>query len=278
MPAAKRCRRAVRGFALLGATRARTSRPYARLRPATIPHAKNGIWTFGKVHSFINTNKLNQRYMKRSFSLMFFVLLMVTMVVSTATAQPNSKKKKKKKETTEDYFDERGSLKDRLWYGINGGGGFGGNQGISSFQITAIPMVGYKITDYWSAGPRIGLGYNYIKIQQQSADPLVVQPLSYTVAAFSRLKFLRMFFFHVEYGLESNEDIDPDGDGFLEFSTATGKIITERFNNDAFNIGLGYNAGDGGLGYEIGLFYKALEPKNSDNLPFDIRVGLTYKF
>ena len=216
--------------------------------------------------------------MKHILGISLFALLLVVLTTSAATAQTKSKTKKKKKENVEEYFDERGSFKDRLWYGANGGGGLGGNENISAFQLTIVPMVGYKITDYWSAGPRIGLGYTYLKGIDQFNTRQVVQPLSYTLAAFSRLKFLRMFFLHAEYGLESTENAFQDNYGRLIFDTSTGKVLTERTNQDIFNVGLGYNAGDGGIGYEIAILYKVLEPKASENLPFDFRIGLTYKF
>lgn len=218
----------------------------------------------------------------RILTLLLFCTLFVG--ISTADAQYYGKKKKKKKKTeqvdkkkekTEDYFDESGGFKHKLWYGGGLTLGFSGGNDVSIFQGGLSPMVGYKIFDRLSVGPRVGFNYSYIKFFQSGRN-YVVEPLSFNVGAFSRYKILDMIFAHVEYERFSEESVDPDQDGFIEFDQ-DGEIATGRINSNNFYAGLGYNSG-GLLAYEIALLYNFLEPENSFDTPFSIRAGFTYKF
>ncbi len=231
----------------------------------------------------------------RILSLMLFFALIVS--VSTVDAQSYGKKKRKRpdkekvekekedkeektrsrRESTDDYFDESGGFAHRLWYGGGLNIGFSGNQGVSSFQAGISPMVGYKITDEFSAGPRIGISYTYFKFNQAGRS-YVVEPLSFTLGGFARYKasFLPNIFAHIEYEWSNEESIDPNLDGFIELDQ-DGEILTGRLTQDNVYIGLGYNSG-GIFAYEIMLLYNLNEPAESFNTPFNIRAGFTYKF
>ncbi len=180
-----------------------------------------------------------------------------------------------KKEKTDDYFDESGGFKHKLWFGGGLNLGFNGNQNLSIFQGGLSPMVGYKIFDKLSIGPRVGFNYSYIKLFQQGRN-YVVEPISVNGGVFTRYKFLNMLFAHVEYERFSEESIDPNNDGFIELDQ-DGEIYTERIGSNNFYVGLGYTNG-GLLAYEISLLYNVLEPENSLQTPFSIRAGFTYKF
>lgn len=220
----------------------------------------------------------------KKISRILSLLLICTLFVgiSTADAQYYGKKKKKKTkektekdEKTEDFFDESGGFKHKLWFGGGLNLGFNGGNDVSIFQGGLSPMVGYKVLDRLSVGPRVGFNYSYIKFFQSGRN-YVVEPLSFNVGAFSRFKILDMIFAHVEYERFSEESIDPDLDGQVTLDQ-DGEIYTERIGTNNFYVGLGYNSG-GLLAYEISLLYNLLEPENSFDTPFSIRAGFTYKF
>ncbi|HFC00741.1 MAG TPA: hypothetical protein ENJ53_08050, partial [Phaeodactylibacter sp.] len=143
-------------------------------------------------------------------ALQFLVLISILLVSFSPHAEAQKKKRKKSKDI-EEYFDDRGSFKDRLWYGGGFNLGFGGSGNVSSFQFGISPMVGYKITDRFSLGPRISLDYNYIKGPSvtltgntdngRQASGIV----SYSGGVFARFKFLDMLFAHTEYSYESSK-------------------------------------------------------------------------
>ena len=107
--------------------------------------------------------------MKKALQLFLLIAVLMTAFTTSADAQYGRKKKKKKKKTekTDSYFDDKGTFKDRLWYGADLGLrfyqsaiGIGGNQFFGNgFFFSVAPMVGYKITDNLSVGPRLEVLY-----------------------------------------------------------------------------------------------------------------------
>lgn len=175
----------------------------------------------------------------------------------------------KKKSETDKYFDESGSFAHRLWYGGGFTLGFTGNNFESIFQVGISPMVGYKLTDEFSVGPRASLSYLFYK--GETFTPAGVQSANlfdYGLGAFARYKIIRSIFLHVEYGFDNEARISGYDEEWL---------IDRRIRNNAF-IGGGYNDGNGVWGYEISLLYNILQDENSLNLPFDFRFGITYNF
>lgn len=202
------------------------------------------------------------------FSLIILALLMCFDTDLYGQRRGKKKKKKPAKTTeTDDYFDESGGFKHRLWYGGSFNLGFTGNNGTSQFNIGVAPMVGYKIFDKLSAGPRASLDYTFVKINCGN-EAKNAQLTSYSIGAFARYKVFNNIFLHTEYELEN--------EGGVLFSCVADN---EKFREikDNYYIGAGYNSG-GQLGYEVYLLYNVLEPETSFNLPFSFRFGLTYGF
>lgn len=208
--------------------------------------------------------------MKKNFWLSFVVLLLVSLFVVDGFSQ--SRKKKRRQSETDAYFDESGNISTRLWYGASGALNFQGVGNVSQFLIGVAPMVGYKAfqnNDNFSIGPRASLFYNYIRLQSGS-QVFVSQPLSYSVGVFTRYKVLPLIFVHAEYEFENQafttNNIGPNN-----------TLLIERQSSTNLNVGLGYTSG-GLIGYEIYVLYNALDPGATTSLPFDFRIGLTYKF
>lgn len=165
-----------------------------------------------------------------------------------------------KRKSSDNYFDESGGFKHRLWYGGNFTLGFNGSTFGNQFQIGVTPMIGYKIVGGLSVGPRFGIVYNNI-----SGAGFRENWIDYSVGGFTRYKFLQNFLVHAEYSYLS------DVIGFDN----VGAIRDNRFSP---LIGGGYNAGNGSFGYEILLLYDISLPSTAPRSPFDIRFGFTYKF
>ncbi len=154
----------------------------------------------------------------------------------------------------------------RLWYGGGVGLGFSGGNQESLFQIGLSPMVGYKIIEPFSIGPRVNLLYSHYRINF-TGNVESANALSWSAAMFSRYKIVRNIFAHVEYEFENA----------AVFSYGVDGLETLRRERNNFYIGAGYNSG-GEWGYEIVLLYNTLQPENDINPPFSFRIGFTRNF
>ncbi len=212
------------------------------------------------------------------FSLVFAVCLTVDSPLQAQTyGYGKKKKKKKKKETSKEASTFH--LADHLWYGGGGTLNFNGGNNFNYFVFGLSPMVGYKIIEPVSVGPRFSFSYNYIKGQAIDGKFYRSQPLSYSMGLFTRFKFLRSFFLHGEFEYESREVFFIDPLGYLVIDPVEQKILTERISRENAYVGAGYNNGSpGGWGYEVLVLYNFLIPEDSYELPFNIRIGLTYRF
>ncbi|MFA0962613.1 hypothetical protein AB9P05_12500 [Roseivirga sp. BDSF3-8] len=74
---------------------------------------------------------------------------------------------------------------------------FGGNFSVNFFNgifVDVSPIVGYRVTDRFSAG--LGITYQYLKTEQQGVD---LSTSIYGGRTFGRYNFYRNFFIHTEY-------------------------------------------------------------------------------
>ncbi len=204
--------------------------------------------------------------MKKIIKISFLLLLALVIGIGTADAQNYGKKRKKKKkkkektEKTDDYFDEGSGFAHKLWYGgmLNfqiGGDGFGN----SSLLLGISPMVGYKILDNVSVGPRITM--NYYELFLEGPNLKIIE---WGGGLFSRVKFTESIFAHVEYERQKLSGV--------------GDIPIQESSDENFYIGVGYNSALGnGFGYEILGLYNFLEEVET-TVPIEIRIGITYNF
>lgn len=169
------------------------------------------------------------------------------------------------------YFDESQGFTHRLWYGGGLALGFSGGSFSSLFQVGISPLIGYKITDEFSVGPRFSFLYSHYR---QDLGPIVGKAnlIDYGVGAFTRYKIIRNFFIHLEYGAD-NVEIIPNNAQINGDQISTARSL----QSNAF-IGAGYNDGNGVWGYDIYILYNVLLAENSIRSPFDFRFGLTYNF
>jgi hypothetical protein len=209
--------------------------------------------------------------MKRTF-LFGLMILGLTIVCQSGLYAQGGKKKTSK---NDEYFDDRGGFKHRLWYGGGFSLGFSGSGDCigcySLFQLGLSPMVGYKLIGDLSVGPRVSFLYNNIRVRVGNGNVESVNPVSWSVGVFTRYKFLNFLFAHAEYGIENR--VNSIGIDFND------KVVFTRLQRNNAYLGLGYNGSSGSLwGFEIALLYNLNLPNNDIESPFDIRAGVTYNF
>lgn len=212
---------------------------------------------------YLHTNE--HLIMKKTLLLGLMILGLVAICQTDIYAQRGKKKSSK----NEEYFDDRGGFKHRLWYGGGFSLGFASDQFTSLFQVGVSPMVGYKVIGDLSVGPRVSVLYNNFRVRLFGNEVESANPVSWAVGAFTRYKFLNFLFAHAEYELENRAFVQTDG--------FTVDVLRQQRNN-AY-LGLGYNGSSGSLwGFEILLLYNVNLPNDAIESPFDIRAGVTYNF
>ena len=85
-------------------------------------------------------------------------------------------------------MEQKPAFKDRVFFG----GGFGLGGGSNSFYVSASPLVGYMLTNKWSAG--VGLNYTYVRY-----DNINQNDNQYGLLAFTRYNIYRQFFLQAQY-------------------------------------------------------------------------------
>ena len=212
--------------------------------------------------------------MKKALQLFLLVAVLMTAFTTSADAQ-RKKKKKKKSSKTDDYFDDQGTFKDRLWYGADVSLGFSGLNGGNAFTAGIAPMVGYKITENFSAGPRVDLLYSSYRFGSNGGPDFKLNTTNVGVGAFTRLKILQLYFLQFEYQWLNNEiplvinnQVQIDGT----------KILSERVGDSHYYIGGGYTSSMGLIGFQITALWDLSQEFSSQNIPIVTRIGLNYKF
>ena len=196
--------------------------------------------------------------------LSFLLVIMALFIVNDLAAQSSDRP-----------APQRRTFGQSLWYGgsvnlgFSGGSFFGTSS--STFQFGLAPMVGFKIFDEFSIGPRVSLNYlsytTRINGNRQNVDPL-----SWSVGLFSRYKIpVNQFnlFVHMELEFENQALVGFNG---LDLD-----VVRREVGNTY--IGGGYSSGYP-FAYEILILYNLnyRESPFINDTPFDIRFGVTYKF
>ncbi len=155
----------------------------------------------------------------------------------------------------------------QLWYGAGAQLGFQGGNGQSFFQIGVSPIVGYKITEFISVGPRGSIVYNSFAYDLNNGDRVKERWAGWSAGIFARAKVFQPFFAHIEYNLVSDVNIFSDG-------TRSRQIDAAPF----FGGGISQGGGPGLPGYEILLLFRLTERDRLNQQPFELRTGLNFNF
>lgn len=202
--------------------------------------------------------------MKKALQLLVLVAVLMISFTHDADAQRRSR-------DVDEYFDDRGNFTDRLWYGADFTLNFFSIPNGSAFNAGIAPMVGYKITDALSVGPRVEILYRGERYDINTGQDLKFNSTNFGVGLFTRLKVFNQYFLHAEYQSLNNE-IGTS----VDFTTNT--INTTRSWEDHFFLGGGYGVSGGGVGFQVSLLWDVLQEFTSQNIPLYYRLGVNYKF
>ena len=224
--------------------------------------------------------------MKSRYLFLFLSIFILSAGLTEANAQSRKSRSKSKVDRA---FDNDGNFIDKLWFGGIVTPSFSGNGETNQFALGIAPMVGYKISDKLSIGPRINLNYTHIRgtgYDGLNLSTFRANLLSNSFALFGRYKILPSIFAHVEFENQTLETyyVSPivTNSGFivqvarLDFNTK--ELLTEKLNRNNGYIGLGYTTTGGLLNSEISVLYNFLDDSNSVQIPIEFRFGLNYNF
>ncbi|MEP7195461.1 MAG: hypothetical protein ABI851_03015 [Saprospiraceae bacterium] len=199
--------------------------------------------------------------------IIFFTLFTIPLSSVLAQSSWNTIETKKPEEKKENIW------KDKMWYG--GGINLQLYQAALStnvvgniFEFGVSPIAGYKVKNWWSVGPRIEISYVGGRFSN-SPNVLKLNGFNYGFGAFTRLKFLKVIFAHIEYSTISTI--------YITGNVVNNRIETKREFKPHFLTGLGYNP-TGLWSYEFYIMYDFLSDPNSTQLPIQYRAGITYNF
>jgi hypothetical protein len=151
-----------------------------------------------------------------------------------------------------------------LWYGAGAQLGFQGGNNFSYFRVGVSPIVGYKLNNFLSVGPRASLTYNSIRDDFVGFDENFID---WSVGAFTRAKVFRGIFVQAEYSLLSEVDFFGNGD-------KNRNIRAVPFLGGGFSQGGGPGMG----GFEFGVLFRLIQRERLNDSPFQIRTGFNYNF
>lgn len=157
---------------------------------------------------------------------------------------------------------------DNLWFGGGLQLGFTGGTFQSFFNIGLSPMVGYKLNNTFSVGPRVAFSYNSFK-QRNTTSDFTSNYFTWAAGIFGRARIINPFFAHVEYSLESD---------VIGFNPTTNDPV--RRNRGVPYIGAGYSPfNPGGASSEILVLFRLNQQAQFiAESPFVIRAGINFNF
>ena len=174
------------------------------------------------------------------------------------------------------------NFSERLWYGAGGTFLFQGGNGYSFAAIGLTPQVGYKFTDWFSAGPRLGATNFFVKGDAVNSSNQFERRryslLDLTVGGFARARY-RALYVQAEFNTISSQT--AVGQGSVAFiDDRTNEISKVRTQEQQLQVGVGYNpsSGSGSLGSDIGIYYNLFDDVNSFRSPLEFRFMLTFRY
>jgi len=211
--------------------------------------------------------------MRKSIKIQSIILFMLLLLISVTEVDAQRKRGTKKRPSKTERVENNRPFADRLWYGSN----VNFQLGTGYFLFGINPMVGYKFTDWLSAGPLVIANYSHQKFN--SGITYNLKSFDYGVGLFARAKFLEQFFFQAEYDYTSVALPDYNDNGNLQIDPDDpNDILTTREPLSEFFLGLGYHVSNGAKswGYQVTLMYDILQEDTSSSLPISYRIGFTY--
>lgn len=168
--------------------------------------------------------------------------------------------------SSEERRNQQNGFGGQLWYGAGAQLGFQGGNGTSFFQIGVSPIVGYKLNNVISVGPRASITYNNFRFETFSGTERN-NFWTWSGGLFARAKVFQQFFVHGEYSLVSDVDIFTNGD----------EVRVTRalpFLGGGFQQG----GGPGMAGFELLILFRLTQPDRINDSPYEFRTGFNFNF
>lgn len=203
----------------------------------------------------------------------FLPLLLLCLLSLQLSAQTNPEREREAARDLDYYSGDRPSqqrsdrFSDNLWYGGGVQLGFQANTFNSFFLIGLSPMVGYKVNNFLSVGPRISLNYNRFTCDLGGNDRFKSGYLTWEAGLFARAKIINPIFIHAEMSLENRRLI-------------TGCSEPIKQNRSMPYLGIGYSPDNGGGGSTefLLLFRLRRDGQNIIESPYVFRTGINFNF
>ncbi|TXF84031.1 hypothetical protein FUA23_21380 [Neolewinella aurantiaca] len=208
--------------------------------------------------------------LKQSFFLLLFCTLSLAVSAQGGTTEEQARDDLDYYNNDNDRVrDQRGdTFGSNLWFGAGAQLGFQSTSQSSFFQIGLSPIVGYKVNNFLSVGPRGSFAYNSYRQDIGGGDRFKANYATWQAGAFTRAKVIGQFFVHAEYSIVNEvEGFDADGDAVR--STRAIPFL---------GGGLSQGGGVGTAGFEIMLLFRLSAADRIGDSPFEIRTGLNYNF
>ena len=209
--------------------------------------------------------------MQRSLPLLFLLLtLLSTAMYAQRTEEDARDDLDYTRSSQRPQFDRRNNS---FWFGTGAQLGFVGGNNTSFFNVGLTPIVGYKINNILSVGPRGGFAYNrYRQDGFGGSAGIKTGYFTWSLGAFTRAKVFRGFFAHAEYSLVNEVD------GFTQ--NASGDIEPVRSTRAIpfLGAGLSQGGGPGTVGFEILILFRLTQPETINDSPYEFRTGINYNF
>jgi len=169
-------------------------------------------------------------------------------------------------------FDERGEdFGSNLWYGAGAQLGFSGGNNSSFFQIGLSPIIGYKLNNFLSVGPRGSFAYNSIKFIDNTGEQKD-NFVTWSAGAFTRAKVIGQFFVHAEYSLVNEREFVINPTTFRQELQSVTRAIPY------LGAGLSQGGGVGAAGFEFMVLFRLTQAERIGDSPFEFRSGINFNF
>jgi len=165
-------------------------------------------------------------------------------------------------------FDDRGdTFSSNLWFGAGAQLGFSGGNNQSFFQIGLSPIVGYKLNNFLSVGPRGSFAFNSFRFRTNLGDQRE-NFFTWSAGAFTRARIFGQFFAHAEYSLINER----------QRSLRTGELESVTRAIPFLGGGISQGGGVGAPGFEVMILFRLSGTDRIGDSPFEFRSGLNYNF
>ena len=200
----------------------------------------------------------------------FLLLLALAFLPTLAYAQTTPEEEA---EEDLDYYNNRRDTEvgrrgdSPIWYGTGAQLGFAATSFQSNFLIGLSPIVGYKVNNFLSVGPRGSFTYNRFRDDRFDFREGYFE---WELGAFARALVYRGFFAHVEYNLLNEVDI------FQNQSTFELETVRRTRAVPFAGGGINQGGGPGQMGFEVLILFRLTQPDIINDSPFQFRTGINF--